>query len=313
YVLSIPFFKKDKLEYGKFFIRRIFRIYGPYLVTLGLGYLGLSIFIYSDTKGFSDWFNKIWSEPVSGAEWVRLLSMGQATYHNLVTSLWTLPIEVKISLALPFIILMLKRMNVAGCFLVLFGSAALYYTGRFLGLENSYPGFNVLYYLPFFVMGSIAYRYRHNCVQLINRLDKKWILAGSFAAILLYTFKWNQVLFPGQLKSYAARLPTDYLAAIAAVFFILLSISQKAPRFLENKYLIHLGRISFSLYLIHPVVMGVLGHLIGTALPFPVLILIIIITSLALSVPFFNLIEQPLQLLGRRLSDRLESKPMEGN
>src|ERR1700722_20081735 len=57
--------KADPFRYHEFALRRITRIYGPYLAALALALLGDFWLSRGVRPNFSDWFNQTWTIPIN--------------------------------------------------------------------------------------------------------------------------------------------------------------------------------------------------------------------------------------------------------
>ncbi len=309
FVLSMPYYKNSPVDYPGFFIKRVFRIYFPYLIALIIGTIGNVIFnSHARIPHLSDWFNDIWCISMTRKDWSDFLLLKAAAFHNVVTSLWTIPIEIKVSLFFPLFVLILRRLGIAGSLLLLFGNVAFYMIGKRLGFQEKVADFSLFYYLTFFLTGAIVCKYRSSLIEFVDKLSFKQVILLIILAILLYTYSWNIQWLPVSLLQWAEKLPRDYAVCLAGVIFIIICISHKAPQWINGRYLILLGRISFSLYLIHPIVIGVVGFLLGNTLPLFWLVLLCILASLACAMPVSKYIEIPLQNAGRDISRSLKKR-----
>jgi peptidoglycan/LPS O-acetylase OafA/YrhL len=102
FVLSIPAIHSRAQKYSVFLVRRIFRIYMPYLVALALAVTG-DMFLHGHvTQG--GWFNQFWSTPVN---WHLVLNhvlfIGKYDTNQLNPPIWSLIYEMRISLVFPLL------------------------------------------------------------------------------------------------------------------------------------------------------------------------------------------------------------------
>src|SRR6218665_916850 len=309
FVLSLPYYNKPSLEYPSFFVKRIFRIYLPYLCALGIGVLFNTLYNeHARIGNLSEWFNDIWERRASSAELVDFFLLRTGSFHNIVTSLWTIPIELKISLLFPFVAYILKRLNGVGCLLVLVANIAFYMGGKRLGFQDKFSDFSLFYYQTFFLAGAITSKSRKKLVLIFEKLSKPSFFLLLIVALLLYTFTWTIRILPEFLFKPLQGIPGDYMVCVAAVLFILLAISGDKAKWLNAKGLVKLGEISFSLYLLHPIVIGLVGFELGHIVPPAVTVILCILLSILMSVPFSRYVEIPLQKMGRRLSKKITTK-----
>jgi peptidoglycan/LPS O-acetylase OafA/YrhL len=114
FVLSIPFYKKDitKSQYFIFFIKRILRLYLPCLGIIVIAMLvKLTYYNPGATINYGAFIKGFLSDTLSANQLLKsFLLRGPET--NFVPVLWTLSIEIKLSLILPFFVYVLRRLNV---------------------------------------------------------------------------------------------------------------------------------------------------------------------------------------------------------
>ena len=303
FVLSIHFMSDSKIIYKQFFIKRLFRIYGPFVIILCVGIIFNHMFnTYPRKMGLSTWFNSIWSTNIDYRKLVELFFLFSNKYHNVVTSLWTIPIEIKISFIFPFLVMLMKSKGIEAWLILFFGNIIFYMIGKRLGFQSNWNDFSLFYYLTFFLAGGILSKFNKELMKTINKLNNKVFFILFFVAIYCYTYEWNTHYLPLWLKKITALFPTDYAVCAASLIFLLLSQSRKAFNFFSKSYMLFLGKISFSIYLVHPIVIGILGHYFFPILSVFIIIPLCIILSIMIAIPFYYIIEKPFSDLGKKLS-----------
>lgn len=234
FVLSYSYVNSSrKIEFGRYLYKRILRLYPAYVLNI------LLLFIY-DLRDYS--FESIfirYERVLPIKEWL----MFQDT-HDLYVPGWTLQIEIIYSVIIIGLIL-LYRKHPYWLLLPLIGS---YVIGS--------P--DIRLYMNHFIMGI--------CLSIIYPKLKD----VSFAATRFYPWRWAIYALIFVLFSFVniARFfkPIDdmfhlfwtynirwaHFSGFAAfLFLIIVMMSKNIQALLENKVLLYLGKISYSIYLIH--------------------------------------------------------------
>ncbi|MFE3871983.1 acyltransferase family protein [Flavobacterium sp. ZS1P70] len=309
FVLSISFFKNDTLNYKKYLLKRMCRIYLPFAVIIAIGSLGSNYFKhYERLLKFTDWLNKAWNKSITGTNFIDYLLMRDSDFVYLSQSIWSLPVEIKVSIFLPFVIVFFKKIKPKYDLVFVLLNMIVYHVGKRLGLQDILPDFALLYYLTFFMAGISLYKNHQQFVTIISKLTTTVKMALFFVSIMLYTNYSNLVFFLPWLTAFLEKMmPSDYLITLGSVLLMLLILSTSSDnKFLSNKYLVYVGKISFSLYLIHPIVIMIICFTMGAVLPFYVLHPLCFVASLIAAVAFYKFIELPTKKLGFVLTKKLK-------
>jgi len=269
----------------KFFIRRYMRIAPMF-------YLGLVL-------------NLLTRQDITEISWLRVLSNVTFTnsfgeYHDgYVPGGWTISVEFIFYLILPFLCTKIKSLNSA---LFLFTSVLLITTIYEpiilqLGLDNfkiSY--FSIFYQLPIFALGICLY-------WLLN--DKNKIIERKTLFLLLITI----------ITCCYISFPTNVGFSLAFVCLVLIMMFYP-HKIYTNKFLANIGKVSFSMYIIHFFVIDLLNSFNAsqfikvTSFPismlnFIIMYLIVFLITFLLSNISYKLIEIPGQDLGRKLIKKI--------
>jgi len=224
---------------------------------------------------------------------------GSQTDVSLMNVLWSLVIELRISLIFPILYFLFKgRTKTAAV-----SAIALQFLCRYLEirLDNFEPYFdrswiealvNIGYYIPFFIAGIIAWDNMAAIKRFVSRFHPPWSILGLLIALKL------------------TQSGVDMLIGLAAFLIIILCVSSPMiSRGLSVRPIEWLGRISYSLYLVHLTVLSVVFHLFyGKANKF-VLSAVVVIGSLVLAQLFFMFVEEPSIQLGRKFTARKKIVP----
>ena len=292
FLLISGFIIPASLEHGgsnaRFWLRRLFRLFPAYWlsIALGYGYLACGGAARLDFLSLED-----------GPAWLVNLTMlqGFLDYPHVWGVFWTLSIELVLYAAcsLLFACGLLHRVGGVVFLAILVGCVA-YGIGRPLLIGEPFVQDVLLslYLAPLF--GLLAQRY------VSGRLSRKrfYALFALLFGMLVAVWVVNRNLFP--LRTGHMGLKPTLLAY--ACFFLLLEMRGRAMPAAGC----WLGRVSFSVYLFHPLVMLWLAPLGPTGWAYlPCLIAL----SLLLSAATYRLVEEPGILLGRLVERRLLPPP----
>ena len=286
FVLSYPYFKKNNnIDYYKFIIKRIFRIYPLYIVILILVV--------------------IFQKDVSFIKWIQECSIFFGDF-SLLYPAWTLEVEIVGSLFIPFLILLRSNNKIYyWCFSIIIYLAVIkdiqpYILNFIFGVEVAYlHAKKELYKFKKFVILISALGY-----VLINLINIK-----TYQSVSLYyntnTFESNLVL--------VLSLISPYIYIIAGLFSIVIISccleSKKIQSMFNKKVFILLGNLSYGIYLTHFFILFIftpfldqLNFITGSPVySYMIILTATFLTSTMLSYLLYNLIEIPFIKLGKRL------------
>ena len=318
FVLTLPYKKNGRLNYGPFLLKRVCRIYLPYL-----GALALAILCDLHFSGRSPinnyWTHLTWSAPVTTSLVVQhILFLGNYDWSQFNTAFWSLVYEMRISLVFPFLALAVLRLRAVWVILSATALSAAFYPlailfSSILHLCSHDAAINTaltLHYAAFFLIGSILAKHLHAISPWFARLTA--FQAGAIALVSLVLYGFSNASSIVQRFSIPGDLYDWGTAAGATMLIILAMNSRPFHSFLTSRTIHHLGQISYSLYLIHGTILFVLIHTLLGRVPTSILLLIYLSVTLLVTEIFYRLIERPSMLLGRRLTTpRTTSQPTE--
>jgi len=307
FVLTLPYKKKNRLDYGPFLLKRVCRIYLPYLGALALAILGDRYLPPFHTDDF--WINGTWSQPVSSHLVIQhILFLGNYDWSQFNTAFWSLVYEMRISLVFPLIALAVLRLRSlwlifiaaalsAACFpLVDLFSGVWHLCTRVTAVDTMLT----LHYAAFFIIGSLLAKNLHAVNRWYARLTLIQVAIVALVSLILYCFGNASSLFQ---RTVIPQDLFDWLVAVGAVMFIVFAINNRFfHSFLTSRAIHYLGERSYSLYLIHGTILFALIHTLYGRLRIDLLLLLYLAISLVVTEIFYRLIERPSMLLGRRLT-----------
>jgi peptidoglycan/LPS O-acetylase OafA/YrhL len=311
-VLALPWVEGRAPGYKKFAIRRMCRLYIPYAIGIAAAaVLNIALLQHAYVSGASQWVNSMtWTNPVTPfVMFDHLAIIGHHATINGVTH--TLIWEIRVSLLFPLIIVPIMRWGVRGAVAV-FACLVAIIVGLQLAFGDMSGMGNLLiarqhqglftraafelqwnaYYACFFVFGSIiAARIRE--IRLLLSRAGSWlgfVLLG--AGLLVFQGHWSQW-----------HAVQEFMVAVGSVLILGAALAPGGvEKMLLRKFPRYLGRLSFSLYLVHvPVILALTIFTHGT-LSLPLLILIVVPVSIALADVFEQLVTAPSASLGHRLT-----------
>lgn len=315
FVLALLFFgKSPPPPYRLYLVKRVLRIYPPYLVA-ALSAIGLrGVFFKGTVPSVSAWFNQSWQTSASpGVLADHFLMIGSFKNGDFNPVLWSLVHEMRISIVFPLIVWgLIKHERL--CLMLPLAFTGVYWlatTLRFRGVisfEHDY--FATLHYGGFFIVGAALAKHRVKVLNAALKLPKslKWWLLGG--AILAYSNAfWLPYYGTPQAGVIALLLRKmwfqEWIAAAGVLVFISLAISSGSlSGVLAAKPLQFLGSISYSLYLFHAVVLKVIVTVLGQVLPMAAVLAIAVAAAILVSTASWRYIEVPVIQLGKVITKR---------
>lgn len=284
-----------------FYLRRVFRIAPMFYLAIALFlFLNGTAASYFAPNGISWWF-----VPVTA---LFLHGFHPETINSVVPGGWSVAVEMTFYLVFPLLVRIekIKYLFLLFVFSLFLQKVNAPIAGQIFQYESSqkyliegFAFFNFVGQLPVFVIGMITYRFlaTHGLIDI-----KLALLALTVFAVLLFEF-WhpNQSFVQGHVVS----------GAIFAIFAIF--IARKPIFVLVNPITVLLGRLSFSMYLVH---IAILKLLSGTKIPTAagegdvvsvLFFLFVLALTAAVSWVTYNVIEKPGVAMGRKLIEKLEA------
>ena len=301
-VLALPMVRGRVDGYGSFLLKRFFRLYPPFAAAIALSCVLCAALDPGAVAGLSGWFNHSWDEPLRpGLVAAHLLMLGPDPYLHLDNVMWSLVHEVRISLLFPLLVLAVMRRPapmLAAAALVL---GVVSYSGVFLWMRHQldvvgpwWPLATLLdtaRYLLYFVAGILLALRLNGLVEALRRSGPAlrglaWCLG---LGLLLTRF--------GPFG--------DAAWALGAALLILLCLgSARARALLRAAPLQWLGKVSYSLYLVHLPLLLALMHMFADSPRRLYALAALPPLALLAAGLFYRCVEAPSQRLGRRLLQR---------
>jgi peptidoglycan/LPS O-acetylase OafA/YrhL len=299
FVLALQLYYSD-MSYPQYLIRRICRIWIPYISTIAFAIALIKMINPITIPELGSWFNQTWTQKLTtGLVLQHILLIGSFHNYSINTAMWSLVQEMRISIAFPIIPLILGHIKATTAIMLavlvmLIGILSNQILHPFLG---DYADWTLtITCTGLFIIGATLAKHR---VQVIERYKSlPMILKGALltVAALSYTIEY----WPPIARQLHCR---TVMTALGAVLFVAIAIaSPMMKHILAMKPLPFIGKISFSIYLLHGNVLFAYVHLLHRVLPLWVIWGLTFATTLPLAALSYYFIEKPGISLGYRLS-----------
>lgn len=270
------------LRYVDFLKKRLGSIVLPYLIWSGIYYIYIPLF----GRG---------SLPFGKREFLFRLATGEVKYH-----LWYVFLIVQFYLFLPLIFRLYSALEARAAHmrrpvLLLLIAGALYTALLILcryasgvpvlgALLYTYRGKNILYYLPYFLLGGMLARHEDALLRILGRYKAAFLLAGGASFALILTVYLRAVRAGardvGTMGSFTPRMFFLTLSMLALLYPLCTRLASKARCMRAYAFI---GRHSYGAYLSHALVLDVLSWNLP-AMPLPVYYTFLFALTAALSI-----------------------------
>ncbi|MED3968920.1 acyltransferase [Priestia megaterium] len=301
FVLALPFYESSSFRYGEYVIRRVCRIYLPYLFSVCLAIGCKVLFAQGGINELSLWFNNSWNireSPRLLIEHFFLIGTYNTDAYNNV--IWSLVHEMRISLLFPLILLVLVKLSSQKVMRLFFFIFALSSLLLLINQSSLTPTSYLLsfHYLLLFMAGAITAKYRDTLIHVYRA--RSWM-----QKIGIITIGFALYLSEGVLTNYDITnnfLCRNVLAMAGSCILIVLALaSPAASKMLKKKLFTLLGEISYSLYLVHLIVLFSFIYLLHGRLPYEIILCLCFFASFCLAIGVNRFVEKPSCKFGKML------------
>jgi peptidoglycan/LPS O-acetylase OafA/YrhL len=304
FVLSLQFFGK-KVAYPGFLIKRVCRIYLPYIVAAVTAIVAAKLFYSGQIPGLSPWANR-YPPTMNDAGLIVNHFILITDFRNGVFNpvLWSLVHEMRISIIFPFIMIFIIKYDwkinlvIAACATIT-GMGLHFMSRRIFGTTTDC--FMTIHFISMFIIGGLLAKYRHELVGWYRSLKARSRYGLLGIAVLFYTCSWlvHMPVIIGWTPDWAISLGV-------AIFIIAAIGSDKIATVLLWKPVHFIGKISFSVYLFHAIILLCLVHILYATVPIIGIWIIGLILTILISAASFKYVELPSIAAGRFLSNILK-------
>jgi len=316
FVLSLPAIAGRAQSYRTFVTRRIFRIYVPYLAALAFSVAG-AFWLHGPVTR-STWFHNSWSEPVHLRLVLQhLMFLGVYDTWQYDNPIWSLVQEMRISLLFPLLCASALRSRMRSASenaIVLTVLAIITYVSP---LNRTPAVADTFLFAAFFVLGIALASERERVggwFQNHSHLAKVFL---GLAFALLYLFAgpplagFSAPATPaGYLFLRAMTCVSQWVTALGAAGLLVVAMNSiTAKRFLLWAPVHFLGRISYSIYLWHFIVLLYCVHLLYGKVPLVLILCLTLVLTILVSWASYVWVEVPSMNFGRKVSNRFQRRP----
>jgi peptidoglycan/LPS O-acetylase OafA/YrhL len=283
YVLALPFWRDKRIGYLRYFIRRFVRIYIPYAISVCVAVSVGTHFVGAQLP-LSHWFYVSWHTPFTSRLIAsQFLTIDTAGKINI--AFWSLRYEMEMSFLIPLICKALGTLRARTALLSaiateLVGFAGLHLFSQEWLLEAS----RSVVWASCFILGALLAREWDSITETYATLSRPARLFFAASTVLMF---------------YSGH---DPVTIIGACGIIILARNSSACHWLRRPLPEYLGRISYSLYLLHGTVIFALLILVYGRVPIWAFVCLSLGVTLVASHFFFVLVEQPSIKLAKLLA-----------
>ena len=308
FVLAYNSFNRDAFL-TKQLVKRFFRLFAPVFISSLFYFLAISNHLFSFKSlaqiHSSAWINEQWSANylvqsfLWGSFYKVMILTDTFFITNINSSLWTIPIELYWSYILFFCFFILKLVKPLLLKNILLSIIIL-------SIIKYFP-FRGSVYGTLFLCGAImAVNYSH-LIIFFTKTNKIYLLAGT----VLFTIFIDQGWLPSVDD---IAFMWSFIVAVSLILSVLVMVSLQ--RILSVRFIAWLGRISFPLYLLHMLVIGIVSAGMFVQVPFfradtglIFLLLITLFVALAFAHFFTFYIDEPLMRFFDTCYKKILAKP----
>ena len=293
-------------SYIRFLTERIFRIYPLFIFILFISFL-LKNSIFPLTAGtFTDkniqlFWSRHYDIKTVLKEAVLFIAIPKDGSLRLIPQDWTLTIEIVVGAFIPFMAFLIRK------------NQWLYWIAVFIAIRLMH----LSTYIFEFAAGIFIFYNWHNIQNIWKRMNVFLKCTAVLLAIVLYTCLFHfSSLF--NLLRVLVRPGVDRFIVIAGccLFFSIIISSTVVQKILSLPFLVKMGRICYSIYLVHMVLLICFADyfmlvlhkwFILTGINYLLIAFTVyMIVTILISVVTYSLVEKPFNRMGKRISRKME-------
>lgn len=333
FVLMLPFLRRKENPYSPYIVKRVFRLYLPYLAAILLGLLGDYFLGQHFLSSFPLRAGDMWTQPITFHMVIEQVFLFGRQIGQFDQVLWSLVQEMRISVIYPLIALLVLKVSTRKLIVIV---AAIEATLAslvvfFPHINTSLQSFHsTVHFANIFIFGAWLAKNHEGLGQRLMRFGRSSRITFAIIAFLAYSlgmkFLWgNQIqvhiLHPFEhhfahawfaqpaFVGFMTNLTGDWLSALCASVAIVYALHQHQIREILHFYPILItGRASYTLYLVHSLVLwALLFSLAGTPW-FWAVVPGFILGTILLTWLFYRWVEVPTMTMGRKVARAMQER-----
>lgn len=289
-VLYLSLDHHERSSWLAFAVRRLVRLYPPVIISV---LISTALFLLIDPLSapfLPGWITRFsWMEaPNPRLLAGHFLLLDPDRFHALNNPMWSLVVEVRLSLLFPLLAAAMRRSSVltmAGCAAVSLVSRVVLASGHQIWLVDP---FMTLQFLDLFALGALMARHRTLVIQTVTRIPALLVASLIIASLIGY----------GRYPPYVMYVSAFALVAASLTYHSL-------GRLYSLKPLVWLGERSFSLYLIHVPLLLAIVHGFAGKMPIGFILVAALAACLVGAELFWLFIERPAITASRSAGRRI--------
>ncbi|RCN55276.1 acyltransferase family protein [Acidiferrobacter thiooxydans] len=312
YVLYIMW-ERGGLSYGAYLKKRVVRLYLPYAGAVILGILGAAFLYTGPLPGLGPWINKFWSwSPNVSSLWEHAGFVDAFNSDRYDFTIWTLVQEMRVSLIFPLIVVWVRRSawTVAWLPFAALAVATIFVRGAASAAGGAWAATvmgggltaysDTVYYLAPFALGALLACHRDAVKRRYLTLSSGRRLILGVLAFALYFYGSRTLAVLGDHRMLVHDWPTMMGAALGLV---VIAYEPAVKALLDHRVFQYLGRISYSLYLFHPLVLLAALHLFYGHIALAPLLAGTFVATLLTADMAYRWLERPAARMARALGE----------
>ncbi len=309
FVLALPACNGRPQSYSVFLTRRTFRLYAPYVVGLAIAVLGNKI--WYGPLHLNSWVNLTWSRRVSWHLVLQhLLIFGQFNWAGFNTAFWTLVVSLRISVIFPLLCYFVLRTKPVVSILSIVSIGTVLTWIQIHGGLNTYT--STLHVMGFYIAGILFARYRSVLLGWAAALSTRKKAIYFTLALLVYWYgqRIAELIWKNTTKTPVYGMELDWITALGSILLMALSIEfEPVSKFLLSSFPQFMGKICYSVYLVHGTVLWILLFTLSGKISPVLLYLMYFPIVLGVSTIFHYAVEKPSMEFGREVTRSKSTSP----